>query len=121
MFGLAFKENTDDISESPVVTLLEQLIGKGREVRVFDSHIRIAKIYGSNRNFTLAAIPHIERLMAPRLEDLLEWADCVVVAQKPGAAIAGALVKSAAPMVSLDRGALGRLTQSRADLADAAV
>ena len=41
VIGLAFKEDTDDLRESPVVTLLEQLIGKGREVQVFDPHIRL--------------------------------------------------------------------------------
>ena len=56
VIGLAFKEDTDDLRESPVVTLLEQLIGKGREVRVFDPHIRLDgiyrdAIYGSNRNY----------------------------------------------------------------------
>ena len=49
--GLAFKEDTDDLRESPVVTMLEILIGKGRELRVFDPHIRIEEIYGSNRKF----------------------------------------------------------------------
>ena len=51
VIGLAFKEDTDDLRESPVVTLLEQLIGKGREVQVFDPHIRLDDIYGSNRNY----------------------------------------------------------------------
>ena len=53
VIGLAFKENTDDLRESPVVTLLEQLIGKGREVQVFDPHIQLDAIYGTNRNFIL--------------------------------------------------------------------
>jgi GDP-mannose 6-dehydrogenase len=80
--GLAFKENTDDLRESPVVVLLEQLLGKGRDVRVYDPHIRLDSIYGTNRNFILNAIPHIGKLMLPALDDLLGWANCVVVAQK---------------------------------------
>ena len=59
VIGLAFKENTDDLRESPVVTLLEYLIGKGREVRVFDPHIQMESIYGSNRDYVLQQIPHI--------------------------------------------------------------
>ena len=55
LFGLAFKENTDDLRESPVVEMIEQLLGKGREVRIFDPHIQLDLIYGSNRNFLLSA------------------------------------------------------------------
>jgi GDP-mannose 6-dehydrogenase len=83
--GLAFKENTDDLRESPVVSMLEQLIGKGRDVRVFDPHIQLDVIYGSNRNFIFQSIPHIGRLMHPTIDDLLSWADHLVVAQKQSA------------------------------------
>ena len=85
VIGLAFKEDTDDLRESPVVTLLEQAIGKGRAVQVFDPHIRWGSIYGSNRNFILEAIPHIGRLMAGSLDQILEWADHLVLAQKQNA------------------------------------
>jgi GDP-mannose 6-dehydrogenase len=83
IFGLAFKENTDDLRESPVVAMIEQLIGKGREIRIFDPHIQLDRIYGSNRNFVTAALPHIGKLLAPSLDEVLGWAESVVVAQKP--------------------------------------
>ena len=73
--GLAFKENTDDLRESPVVTLLEQLIGKGRDLRVFDPHIRLEEIYGSNKNFILQQIPHIGRLLQAHEDKVIDWAD----------------------------------------------
>ena len=82
VIGLAFKENTDDLRESPVVTLLEQLIGKGREVRVFDPHIQLDSIYGSNRSFIVQQIPHIGRLLDSSLTEMLAWCDHVVIAQK---------------------------------------
>jgi len=82
IIGLAFKENTDDLRESPVVTLLEFLIGKGRNLRVYDPHIQLDSIYGSNRNFILNAIPHIGRLLEQRMENVLSWADWLVVTQK---------------------------------------
>jgi GDP-mannose 6-dehydrogenase len=83
IFGLAFKENTDDLRESPVVTLIEHLIGKGRELRVFDPHIQLDSIYGANRNFILNAIPHIGRLLTGTVEDMLAGVDAVVVTQRP--------------------------------------
>jgi GDP-mannose 6-dehydrogenase len=82
VIGLAFKEDTDDVRESPVVTLLEHLIGKGRDVRIYDPHIRLDEIYGSNRNFILSTIPHIGKLMVPSLEETLGWAEHLVLAQK---------------------------------------
>ncbi len=102
--GLAFKENTDDLRESPVVSLLEQLIGKGRDVRVFDPHIQIETIYGANRTFILESIPHIGRLMESSLDGLLRWADHVVVAQKPSDAIAAKISESGLPVVDLISG-----------------
>jgi GDP-mannose 6-dehydrogenase len=101
VFGLAFKENTDDLRESPVVALLEQLIGKGREVRVFDPHIQLDAIYGSNRNFILQQIPHIGRLLDARLEDTLRWADHLVIAQKPDDGISTHIETISLPVTSL--------------------
>jgi GDP-mannose 6-dehydrogenase len=99
--GLAFKENTDDLRESPVVSMLEQLIGKGREVRVFDPHIQLDAIYGSNRNFILQTIPHIGRLMDSELETLLSWADQVVLAQKQTQEMMRRIEASGLPVLDL--------------------
>lgn len=106
VIGLAFKENTDDLRESPVVSMLEQLIGKGREVRVFDPHIQLDTIYGSNRNFILHSIPHIGRLLDSNLENLLTWADYVVVAQKQNDAIAARIQESGLPILDLVGGSV---------------
>ncbi len=101
VFGLAFKENTDDLRESPVVSLLEQLIGKGRSLRVFDPHIRLESIYGSNQRFLLAAIPHIGNLLDSNLEAMLAWAQHVVVTQTPNAAHAETIARSGLPVLNL--------------------
>jgi GDP-mannose 6-dehydrogenase len=101
MIGLAFKENTDDLRESPVVSLLEQLIGKGRTVKVYDPHINLDSIYGSNRDFILNAIPHIGRLLESKVESVLEWADHVVLAQPPSSGLAQAIRGSGRPVLDL--------------------
>ncbi len=101
VIGLAFKEDTDDLRESPVVTLLEQLTGKGREVRVFDPCIRLEAIYGSNRNFILETIPHIGRLLTASLDELLEWADQLVIAQKQNAETVRRIQARALPVLDL--------------------
>jgi GDP-mannose 6-dehydrogenase len=101
VFGLAFKENTDDLRESPVVTLLEQLIGKGRNVRVFDPQILPDRIYGSNRRYLLAAIPHIGNLFDSTLEQMLGWADHLALAQKPSPECAALIAASGLPVTDL--------------------
>lgn len=101
VFGLTFKENTDDLRESPVVELLEQLIGKGRDIRVFDPQLQLNTIYGSNQKFLLDSIPHIGRLMDDTLEKLLGWAQHVVVAQKPAPQLREIIRNSGLPVLDL--------------------
>jgi GDP-mannose 6-dehydrogenase len=103
IFGLAFKENTDDLRESPVVRLIEHLIGKGRDVRIFDPHIQLDSIYGTNKNFILSAVPHIGRLMDRSLDDLLAWADTIVITQKLSAAVQERLGTAEARVVDFSR------------------
>ena len=80
LLGLSFKEGTDDLRESPIVTLTEQLIGKGYELLVYDRNVRLASLMGANREYILNHIPHIGRLMVDRPELLLDHADVLVVA-----------------------------------------
>jgi len=114
VIGLAFKEDTDDLRESPVVTLLEQLIGKGRDVRVFDPQIRLDAIYGTNRNFILETIPHIGRLLASSLEQVLEWADCLLLAQRQNATTMGQIQAAGLPVVGLINGRFEPASAGRA-------
>jgi len=95
VFGLAFKENTDDLRESPVVTLIEFLLGKGRELRIYDPHIRLEEIYGTNRQFVLNAIPHIGKLLDANLESTLSWCEYLIVAQRPSETYVRQIAESA--------------------------
>ena len=89
-----------------MVTLLEQLIGKGRAVQVFDPQIRLDAIYGSNRSFLLETIPHIGRLLKGSLHEILEWADHLVVAQKPAPETTRRIQASGLPVLDLVNGYL---------------
>ena len=80
IFGLAFKEDTDDLRESPVITIIEHLIGKGRAVRIHDPHIQLDEIYGSNLSFVVSALPHIGRLMTRSLDELISSSDALSIA-----------------------------------------
>ena len=101
IFGLAFKENTDDLRESPIVSLIEYLIGKGRDLRVFDPHIKLEDIYGSNRQFVLNALPHIGKQLVGSFEEVSTWCDHLVIAQKPGPQFAKSMQESGLPVLNL--------------------
>ena len=79
LFGLAFKQGTDDLRESPFVVLAEKLIGKGYEVSIFDRSVQVARLTGSNRAYIEREIPHLERLLAAEPADALAGATLVVV------------------------------------------
>ena len=63
LFGLAFKQGTDDLRESPFVLLAEKLLGKGYDMRIYDRYVQVATLMGSNRAYIDHEIPHLERLM----------------------------------------------------------
>jgi GDP-mannose 6-dehydrogenase len=79
ILGFSFKAGTDDLRESPVVDLIERLIGKGYDLRIYDKNVSIASLVGANRDFILNRIPHISRLMVSSIDAVLSHAQAVVV------------------------------------------
>ena len=82
VLGFSFKAGTDDLRESPVIEVIERLIGKGYDLRIYDKNVNIASLVGANRDFILNHIPHISRLMVPSVEAVLEHAQTVVIGNK---------------------------------------
>ncbi len=77
--GLSFKTGTDDLRESPLVTLAEQLIGKGMQLCIYDSEVRLAQLLGANRNYIEKHLPHIGQMLLPNLEDVIDASEVLVV------------------------------------------
>jgi GDP-mannose 6-dehydrogenase len=77
--GLAFKAGTDDLRESPMVALVETLIGKGCDVRILDRNVAMARLLGANRRYIEEEIPHIASLMCSGVEALLAHAQVLVI------------------------------------------
>jgi GDP-mannose 6-dehydrogenase len=79
MFGLAFKQGTDDLRESPFVLLAERLIGRGYELRIYDRFVQVARLMGANRDYIDKEIPHLERLMVISPEAALSASRIAVI------------------------------------------
>jgi GDP-mannose 6-dehydrogenase len=82
LFGLTFKEGTDDLRESPAVELAERLIGKGLEVLIYEPSISPRTIHGTNLQFVESSIPHIWKLLTPNLSVMLQNSSLVVLMKK---------------------------------------
>jgi GDP-mannose 6-dehydrogenase len=82
LVGLAFKEGTDDVRESPLVTVVEQLFGKGRSVRIYDEHLSPQALVGANRSFAFSAIPHLTELMSGDLRQVVNECDVLIVSHR---------------------------------------
>ena len=79
LLGLSFKAGTDDLRESPLVTLAERLIGKGCRLRIYDPEVVLAKLTGANRAFIEKEIPHIGELLTDDFDLALAAADVAVI------------------------------------------
>jgi GDP-mannose 6-dehydrogenase len=78
ILGFSFKAGTDDLRESPLVEIIERLLGKGYDLRLYDRNVKLASLVGANRDYILNQIPHISKLMVGSIDELLEHADTVV-------------------------------------------
>jgi GDP-mannose 6-dehydrogenase len=79
VLGFSFKAGTDDLRESPLVELIERLIGKGYELLLYDKSVNLARLTGANRDYILNHIPHIANLMRETVDQVLEHAEIVVI------------------------------------------
>lgn len=82
VLGFSFKEGTDDLRESPIVTLIETLIGKGFELALYDRHVSVAKLVGANKEYIEREIPHISKLMRSSVDAVLADADVVIIGNR---------------------------------------
>jgi len=82
ILGFSFKAGTDDLRESPMIEVIERLLGKGYDLRIYDKNVSIASLVGANRDFILNRIPHVSRLMVNDVDAVLKHAHTIVIGNK---------------------------------------
>lgn len=83
LLGLAFKAGTDDLRESPLVTLAERLIGRGYELSIFDRSVDLGRLTGTNLEYIEREIPHLDRLVCNSIDETLAGAGTIVIGHVP--------------------------------------
>ena len=106
LLGLSFKPDTDDLRESPYVELVERLLGKGFEVRIYDPIINPDTLVGANRRHVEERLPHLSRLLVRTPEAALEDAEVVLVAATAECVTTAVLASAASHVIDLS-GRLG--------------
>jgi GDP-mannose 6-dehydrogenase len=77
--GMTFKPDTDDLRESPLVEVIESLLGKGFPVKIYDRNVLTSRLIGANKRFIEEHIPHLSSILVDRIEDVVDTAEVVVV------------------------------------------
>ena len=82
ILGLSFKAGTDDLRCSPIVDVVETLLGKGFEIRIYDKNVKVSELTGTNKVFIMAKIPHLQHFITADLDKVCHESDVLVVTNK---------------------------------------
>ncbi len=82
VLGFAFKAGTDDMRESPMITLIETLIGKGYDLSLYDSNVLLSKLMGKNKDYIIGHIPHIARLLKEKIQTVIDESEVIIIGNK---------------------------------------
>lgn len=82
ILGLSFKAGTDDLRCSPIVDVVENLLGKGFEIRIYDKNVKVSELTGTNKDFIMAKIPHLQHFVSDDVDAVCRESDVLVVTNK---------------------------------------
>lgn len=82
ILGLSFKAGTDDLRCSPIVDVVETLLGKGFSIRIYDKNVKVSELTGTNKDFIMAKIPHLQHFVTDNLDEVCRNSDVLVITNK---------------------------------------
>ena len=82
ILGLSFKAGTDDLRCSPIVDVVESLLGKGFEIRIYDKNVKVSELTGTNKDFIMAKIPHLQHFVSDDVDVVCRESDVLVVTNR---------------------------------------
>jgi GDP-mannose 6-dehydrogenase len=116
VLGFSFKAGTDDLRESPVIEVIERLIGKGYDLWIYDKNVNIASLVGANKDFILNHIPHISKHMVKSPDEVLEHGQTIVIGNNdPEFRVIPARIRNDQVLVDFVRVLDGRSTNGKYD------
>ncbi len=78
MLGLAFKENSDDLRESPNIDLARKFLQSNIHLSIYDPHVEPSKLLGQNLGYVFSNLPALRKLLVAKSVAELELFDLVV-------------------------------------------
>jgi len=82
VLGLSFKPGTDDLRNSPMVDMVERLLGKGFEIKIYDKNVKLSEITGTNKEYIESKIPHLQHFISSDLESVLDGSEVIIVGHR---------------------------------------
>jgi GDP-mannose 6-dehydrogenase len=82
VLGISFKSGTDDLRYSPIIDVVQNLIGNGYDVKLIDNHVQMSKIIGKNKSYVMEKLPHIAKLLTTDIVEAIEWAELIIITNK---------------------------------------
>jgi GDP-mannose 6-dehydrogenase len=77
--GLSFKAGTDDLRNSPILDIIERLLGKGFDIRIYDKNVHFSQLVGANKEYILNKIPFISKFVTDNHTDVIDHAEVIVI------------------------------------------
>ena len=79
VLGISFKSGTDDLRYSPIIDVVQTLIGEGFDVKLIDKNVHLSRIIGKNKSYIMEKLPHIAKLLVSNIEEAIKWAELIII------------------------------------------